>query len=103
MDFINAHWLASEVVALPLAHPRAVVPLVVALVLDDRRGARMLFHLRGERIGLYPQRALAREHLELVECTRLDLRHEQLPHPGAPEHAHREDAAVPTAEVADHA
>src|SRR5207245_9338258 len=76
---------------------------LVARTAHDARRARRLLGGEGHRVGFEPQVALAAEELELVTRARLDPGHEQLPHAGGPERAHRVNATVPPVEVADHA
>ena len=103
MHLVDRHRGAVGVAAGPLRHPNPVAPLE-SVRLPDPRG-RLRPDLHGERqwIGLEPNRAVGAEHLELVQLAFGYFGHEQLPDAGAAQTAHRQQATVPAAEVADHA
>ena len=85
----------------PLGEPVLVAPLEVAR--GDHRAGRGR-DLGGARHGvrLLPPDAVGPEDPELVHLALADAGHEQLPHPGPAQRAHRVQAAVPAGERADH-
>ena len=83
-----------------LGQPVAVVPLVRGLVHDRGGGGRRLGVGR-HRVGLVPPHPVGPADGVLVGGAGGDAGHEQLPHPGPAERAHRVRPPVPEVEVAD--
>src|SRR5688500_17399464 len=77
---VDRHRLARQVAPRALRHPRLVTPLVAVESLHDRRRARRLLELEGERIGLEARQSLTRQDLELVERPFVDVGDEDLEH-----------------------
>jgi hypothetical protein len=100
MALVDRHRSMQQVGGLPVGEPRCVLPFVAALG-DNTRGRRR--HLGGERERVRPQAHMSvlAHHLEFIVCARADLGHENLPDPGAAQHSHRVNAAVPAVEVTD--
>jgi hypothetical protein len=99
VHLVDAHRLGVRRARGAGRHPLAVAPLVAGVV-HHRRGGRRDLGGEGQRVGLVPPAAVPAEDAELVAGARLDAGHEQLPHPGAAEHAHRVRPARPAVEVA---
>ena len=99
VHLVDAHRLGVRLALGPVGQPLLVLPDVPGLV-DDRRGGRWDLGPEGQRVGLLPPPAVPPEHAELVAGAGADVRHEQLPHPGAAQHPHRVRPPGPTVEVA---
>ena len=100
MQFVGRHRLVGGRAARSRGHPLVVAPRVRRLG-DDRRRRRRHLRPLGHRVGLQDPVAVRGEDLVLVHGARTEPRHEQLPHAGGAEAAHRVRGAVPAVEVAD--
>ncbi len=101
MHLVDGHRLAGEVAPGACSHPRGVRP-DVARVRHDRVGTRRDVHRAGHGVGLDPDGPLARRQLVLVARAGPHSGNEDLEHARRAHRAHREQAAVPAAEVAHH-
>ncbi len=96
--FIDRHRGMQQVGGLLAGEPFCVLPFVPALGDNTRRGRRHLGG-EGERVRAQTRLPMLAHHLELVARARSDPGQEDLPDPGAAQHSHRVQAAVPAVEV----
>ena len=104
MDFVDRDRRVQRVPLRARQHPVLVVPLVVANVEDDRRGAGSHFGEETVRVGLIEFSAqVGGQHFILVRRALAEARYEDLPDAGAGMQAHDLDASIPSVEWPDHA
>ena len=100
VDLVGAHRTGVRVAPGAALHPRAVVPRV-GRVVDDRAGVRGCLGAPRHGVGLGADDVVSAADLELVDVAGPDIGNEELPDPGAADHPHGVDPAVPCVEVTD--
>ena len=104
MNLIHAQRLMQPVAAGALFLPGSIAPLISIQL--DYPACRSGSHLKTQAIRIRLGEHFARiaiAYFELVVLAQTDVRHEDLPHAGTAQRAHRIDAAIPAVEIAHHA